>query len=671
MSIDRFTRLYNLYTKKKNMLIRSSIRVCLLVLLIGISSITYAQTVGGMLPSDDFDGDGIINSIDLDDDNDGVLDVVENAWCKPLTGNKIIPVGKTYGVTAASFGSYLPAVTAGLDATTCMSPGQVTTLTYDFGKTVKNPIIGFYGVDFAKEEWFDLNDNPVQLRILDASDPTIVSNNILTLSTNPVAGANTAATSAMGRVQVFGNVTGLKVKHTWLLTASNCDNHGFSFIEPTECLDGPNPDTDNDGIINSLDLDSDGDGCSDALEAGTTTSTTANFKFTGSNASFGANGFYNALEKTAAESNLYNGIYTYDYANNAGYNSCTDTDGDGVPDLIDLDNDNDGVLDAVESPTCFYTLDDLARPASVSSDLTQHTASYVIGNSIDGVGSTASAFATGQDWVGKEIFKFTANNYITIAGMSFDLVNWALSSATASTFKLQGSGDNVNWIDLSTATYSTATTGTFTISNTLATTSKLKYYRLVGVAGTSGYGGVYEARFNLPAATSSSANPKSSCSNDTDGDGIFNQNDLDSDGDGCPDAVEAGTTAIATSGVLSSSKLTTSVIPAPYGANGFANGLETSTESGKYTGTYTYIYAINASTNACLDSDGDGVTDVLDLDDDNDGVLDTTEQTNCITYGFDLNTLTFNGSSITGKIVNSFNTAGGDVWKSSYSNENL
>ena len=78
MSIDRFSRLYHLYTKRKNIFIRSSIRVCLLVLFIGISSITNAQTVGGMLPTDDFDGDGIINSIDLDDDNDGVLDSHES-----------------------------------------------------------------------------------------------------------------------------------------------------------------------------------------------------------------------------------------------------------------------------------------------------------------------------------------------------------------------------------------------------------------------------------------------------------------------------------------------------------------------------------------------------------------------------------------------------------------
>ncbi|MEY4459093.1 MAG: hypothetical protein RIT38_298, partial [Bacteroidota bacterium] len=45
-----------------------------------LSICSAAQTVGGTGANDDFDGDGIINSIDLDDDNDGILDSEE--YCK-------------------------------------------------------------------------------------------------------------------------------------------------------------------------------------------------------------------------------------------------------------------------------------------------------------------------------------------------------------------------------------------------------------------------------------------------------------------------------------------------------------------------------------------------------------------------------------------------------------
>ena len=114
--------------------------------------------------------------------------------------------------------------------------------------------------------------------------------------------------------------------------------------KPT-CLTGR---SDGDILPNHLDLDSDGDGCSDALESGTSTNTTANFKFTGAAADFGANGFINTLEKTNAESNLYKGAYTYFYATDNTQNACLDSDTDGINDIIDLDDDNDGVLDYVE-----------------------------------------------------------------------------------------------------------------------------------------------------------------------------------------------------------------------------------------------------------------------------------------------------------------------------------
>lgn len=48
----------------------------IIIFLTGFSSAFYAQTG----PNDDFDGDGIINSIDLDDDNDGIPDCVERGF---------------------------------------------------------------------------------------------------------------------------------------------------------------------------------------------------------------------------------------------------------------------------------------------------------------------------------------------------------------------------------------------------------------------------------------------------------------------------------------------------------------------------------------------------------------------------------------------------------------
>ena len=53
--------------------------------------------------------------------------------------------------------------------------------------------------------------------------------------------------------------------------------------------------------------------------------------------------------------------------------------------------------------------------------------------------------------------------------------------------------------------------------------------------------------------------------------------------------------------------------------------METSAESGQINYTPTYLYAVDGQRNACLDVDGDGVSDLVDLDDDNDGVLDLTE----------------------------------------------
>ena len=99
-------------------------------------------------------------------------------------------------------------------------------------------------------------------------------------------------------------------------------------------------DTDGDGTYNHLDTDSDGDACIDTIEAGTSndgTTTDAN-----------NNGLLDQYEDGTTGTINYTSTYS-SYAINDAINACADTDGDGVNDVFDLDDDNDGVLDTVES----------------------------------------------------------------------------------------------------------------------------------------------------------------------------------------------------------------------------------------------------------------------------------------------------------------------------------
>jgi hypothetical protein len=141
------------------------------------------------------------------------------------------------------------------------------------------------------------------------------------------------------------------------------------------------------------------------------------------------NGLLNNYEGTTAGTVNYASTYK-DYALTNTINVCADFDGDGIKDIIDIDDDNDGVLDAVESPTCFFTALEMENPKAVTTDLAPYSTN-TIENSIDGSGTTYSAFAPSVNWVGKELFNFTATSTIAISGMSFDLFNWAISNGAA------------------------------------------------------------------------------------------------------------------------------------------------------------------------------------------------------------------------------------------------
>ena len=106
------------------------------------------------------------------------------------------------------------------------------------------------------------------------------------------------------------------------------DNDGIlDIVEIANALnDG---DSDNDGIPDQVDLDSDNDGTNDVIEA----------QNTDSNGDGQADGSVNA-------SGLVSSV--------SGVEPIIDTDGDEIPDYLDLDSDADGVYDLVESGNVLY-----------------------------------------------------------------------------------------------------------------------------------------------------------------------------------------------------------------------------------------------------------------------------------------------------------------------------
>ncbi|TDM00249.1 MAG: hypothetical protein C4K58_03215 [Flavobacteriaceae bacterium] len=171
------------------------------------------------------------------------------------------------------------------------------------------------------------------------------------------------------------------------------------------------------------------------------------------------------------------------------------------------------------------------------------------------------------------------------------------------------------------------------IANFANNTTAYKYYRYYG-GSTAASGGGWATEFFFKEKVCTEL--------DTDTDGKPNRLDLDSDGDKCSDLIEAGVKKFAGSNLVYATSGSTSAtgtdfgidsgiadaqidVSQSFGSNGLANYVETS-ENGitKYLSTYN-TYATKSNLSLCKDTDGDGYSDVDDLDDDNDGILDTTE----------------------------------------------
>jgi len=299
-------------------------------------------------------------------------------------------------------------------------------------------------------------------------------------------------------------------------------------------------DTDGDGTPNFMDIDSDADGIADVVEAG------------GEDDDFdGRVDYFEDIDNRGVDDKLQ-----------ASMLPIFDTDGDGVRDYLDLDSDNDTLPDSVESGGFFVWPTDSDQDGA---DDYRETDS-----DNDGVSDTIEA---GPDPLNP------------IDTNDDELPDYQDSSMQ---FGGQGNGPSgeVPGTD--------DTDGDGVINSQDADDDNDGITDVIEGTGDNDSDGV--PNYLDRDSDNDGVLDSIETAIDTDGDSVPNYLDLDSDNDGIYDAPEAGRDAVASTGRLSSSATVDSF--------GLAQG----------------------ASDVRLDTDGDGVVDMLDLDSDNDSLLDVIEQ---------------------------------------------
>ena len=385
-------------------------------------------------------------------------------------------------------------------------------------------------------------------------------------------------------------------------------------------------DTDNDGVPNHLDIDSDNDGLkdSDEIDINTTDSDSDGIVDT-----FDVNG-------TNGVDNNGNGL---DDA--VELLTMLDTDQDGISDLYDLDSDNDGLTDAYESSGVSFNVD-----ANGDGIVDQFTDANKDGMDDDVFSTPLPDLDTDSDGVVNHLDKDSDNDGISdlseaggVDANADDVIdNFAdanqdgLNDDTAATPLADHDSDSdsiVNRLDIDSDNdgipdpiEALGATATSTVSGVDTDNDGVPDY-IDADADNDGVPDALEAPvsgvdtdndgiddlYDFDPLTGSDNNndgiEDSYTVLDTDSDGIPDYLDLDTDNDGLPDALEVPVT---TEDADNDSIADEFDVDETNGADSNNNGIDDSVEL-----------------NGLLDSDGDGVADFRDLDADNDGLNDVEE----------------------------------------------
>lgn len=204
----------------------------------------------------DSDGDGVFDITDLDDDNDGIVDTVEDGSCGGSLQYEFYnstPSGDTV--------DNIP--TTGATGTGMVSDFDVDALfalvTPGDGNSFGIRYTGFITIEASDTYTFYTSSDDGSKLFID--DEEVVDNDGLH-SVQERSGIKTL-TAGIHSIEVLFFERGGGES----LTVSYASSTITKTVLPFNILSCTNPDFDNDGIINSLDTDSDNDGCPDAIEA--------------------------------------------------------------------------------------------------------------------------------------------------------------------------------------------------------------------------------------------------------------------------------------------------------------------------------------------------------------------------------------------------------------------
>ena len=525
----------------------------------------------------DTDQDGVDNYVDIDSDNDGITDLTESG-----TGTDADTDGVVDGTADADGDGILDS--ADSDDGTDGSPGSTPTnsdadsfanfidIDSDDDGIIDNieaqastgsPIVpsGSDSDGDGLDDNFESTDglDPVDTEsdgtvdYLDSdSDDDNDSDALEGYDTDNDGTANTTAAGSDadgdGLDDNFDNVNGWN--STTNVTNSGQTSNSFPNLDnsgTTERDWREKPDTDNDGIPNETDLDDDNDGIPDIDES-------SSFEPDGDE---DGDGIENYRDNSDGGNSGDGSSTSYVDSDGDGIPNVYDTDGDGVPNHLDLDSDNDGILDIAESGLTDTEL------ASLDADN-------------DGVIDGSVAVGTNG----------LANDVETVAD------NGVLDYTIANT---DGNGPN-DQFDLDSdddGITDHAESGTGTDSDNDGIVD--------GSADTDG-DGILDSEDSDDAAFGS----PSTFPTNTDGTDIGNWRDLDSDNDGIPDLLENG------NGVDNDD-------------NGILDGSADADGDGILDSADSDDANDGSPSTSPTDTEGDGVPNFRDIDSDNDGIPDLTE----------------------------------------------